>query len=87
MFFNFFTLGVSPDKQTPRRSKLLSGSGGNGGQQEDNASAGGDATGEELSKTMEEKLSNNGNSETKSYKHFYLNRFSFQKVQMAKQLD
>lgn len=55
----FVFKGVSPDKQTPRRSKLLSGSGGNGGQQEDNANVA-DATAEELSKAMEEKLSNTG---------------------------
>ncbi|KAJ8925545.1 hypothetical protein NQ315_009385 [Exocentrus adspersus] len=56
-------IGVSPDKQTPRRSKLLSGSGGNGGQPEgssENSNAGGDASGEDLSKMLEEKLQNNG---------------------------
>lgn len=54
---------MSPDKQTPRRSKLLSGSGGNGGQPEsssENTTIGGDTTGEDLSKAMEEKLQNNG---------------------------
>lgn len=54
-----YFLGVSPDKQTPRRGKLLSGSGGNGGQQEESLSAG-ETTLEELAKAMEEKLSNSG---------------------------
>lgn len=57
-------IGVSPDK-TPRRSKYVSGSVGNGGQSDNageaatqNESA--EITEERLSKLMEEKLQNNG---------------------------
>ncbi|CAH1114575.1 unnamed protein product [Psylliodes chrysocephalus] len=73
-------IGVSPDKQTPRRSKLLPGSGGNGGQQDsENTTSGSDPTGEDLSKTMEEKLANNGEGAT-SKKTIGLNDFHFMKV-------
>lgn len=57
-------IGVSPDK-TPRRSKYVSGSVGNGGQGE-NAGEGAtqnetsETMEERLSKLMEEKLQNNG---------------------------
>ncbi|RZC37791.1 protein kinase C-like, partial [Asbolus verrucosus] len=57
-------IGVSPDKQTPRRSKYVSGSGANGanfeGQTENQAPDDeSETTDERLTKLMEEKLSNN----------------------------
>ncbi|CAG9813272.1 unnamed protein product [Phaedon cochleariae] len=74
-------MGISPDIQTPRRSKLMSGSGGNGERQEgspDNSNASCDTTSEDLSKTMEEKMSNSDESTTK--KSIGLNDFHFAKV-------
>jgi novel protein kinase C epsilon type len=58
--------GVSPDKQTPRRSKYVSGSGANGANFEGQSDNQGqedelENAEERLTKMMEEKLSNNGN--------------------------
>ncbi|XP_028136883.1 protein kinase C [Diabrotica virgifera virgifera] len=75
-------IGVSPDKQTPRRSKLLTGSGGNGGQQEgflENSTAVSDSTAEELSKALEEKLTNSEDGGA-GKKTIGLNDFHFMKV-------
>lgn len=59
-----FLIGVSPDK-TPRRSKYVSGSVGNGGQSENSGEAASqnessEVTEERLAKLMEEKMQNNG---------------------------
>lgn len=50
---------MSPDKQTPRRSKYVSGNGApsDGG---DTAAGGEDDSEDRLSKLMDEKLTNNG---------------------------
>ncbi|XP_017785279.1 PREDICTED: protein kinase C isoform X1 [Nicrophorus vespilloides] len=72
-------IGVSPDKQTPRRSKYVS-SGGNGGQAEGGAESqigvGDDPELQDLAKMVEEKLHNNGDSQDK----IGLNDFHFIKV-------
>lgn len=65
-------VGVSPDKQTPRRSKYVSGTAGNGGQAESAGEAAAqsdasDVTEERLSKLLEEKMQNNGTGEGGMY--------------------
>lgn len=63
--FSVVLTGVSPDK-TPRRSKYVSGSSGNGGGQGENAgeasmqNESSEVTEERLAKLMEEKMQNNG---------------------------
>ncbi|EFA07407.1 protein C kinase 98E-like protein [Tribolium castaneum] len=80
-------IGVSPDKQTPRRSKYVSGSGANGanfeGQSENQAPEDEmENTDERLTKMMEEKMANNGGdgAERKSKSKIGLEDFNFIKV-------
>lgn len=64
-FINTCCSGVSPDMQTPRRGKYIFGPSGNGGPA-DNANDGQgtaedlEQTEEQLSKLLEEKMTNNG---------------------------
>lgn len=55
---------MSPDKQTPRRSKYISGSGGNGGPSDGPGEAAGggdeDFSDDRLPKVGEDKVTNNG---------------------------
>nr|XP_023019141.1 protein kinase C [Leptinotarsa decemlineata] len=74
-------MGISPDIQPPRR-KLLSGSGGNGGQQEgspENSNASSDPTPEDLSKITEEKMANS-DEVANSRKSLGVTDFHFVKV-------
>ena len=77
-------IGVSPDKQTPRRCKYVLAEGGAAG---DIASSGqeelgsGDVSDEQLAKIMDEKLQNNGGAtEATSTGKIALNDFHFIKV-------
>jgi novel protein kinase C epsilon type len=80
-------IGVSPDKQTPRRSKYVSGSGANGANFEGQSDNQGqedelENAEERLTKMMEEKLSNNGGdgAERKGKSKVGLEDFHFIKV-------
>lgn len=74
-------IGVSPDKQQQQRTKLMPGTGGNGGQAEtttENQTGGQDSktTEEHLAKLMEQKLQNSGLLEKSFFKWASVRFFS-----------